>query len=102
MPMPNFSVGLGSFLRTPSHVHSAAKTGANSRMKAELKDWVWAAFVVRKPLFGSCVLRSAKRFKDEPACSNSVQNTVAAATRINASPSLWDSCELSFVMFQAI
>ncbi len=42
-PRPNFSSGLGSSLRLPRKVQSAANTGAKIRMKPGLNDWVWAA-----------------------------------------------------------
>src|SRR5205814_1365312 len=63
--------------RLPSFTHSQANTGARMKMNSAFKDWNqllgkgWPRTSLR-------VLRSANRFRVDPACSNTDQNTAAA------------------------
>src|ERR671918_455553 len=74
-PKENFNGLDGSFL--PSLTQSQANTGASRMMKREFSDWN-QLLGKGHPSTEVRVLRSANRFRVEPACSKSDQNTAAA------------------------
>ena len=73
--MPNLTGIPGSIPRFPSVVHSLENTGASATMKKALKNCVCPAEMRNSPNTDKLVLRSANSVSDDPACSNSVQNT---------------------------
>src|SRR5687767_1303078 len=74
-PKPIFA-GIEGFL-APSHSHNALNNGASKMMNVEFTDWSQLAGISQPPITRS-VRRSAKRFIDEPACSNPDQKQAAA------------------------
>jgi hypothetical protein len=66
--------------RLASAIHAHAKNGAKMKMKSELSDWNQLAGITK---FNAgkvrSVYRSAKRFKEEPACSKPEKNRAQPA-----------------------
>jgi hypothetical protein len=79
-PKANFMGTLGSRPRFARSTHKPAKIGPKTTMMPGLKVWVWAA--LNQP--GISVDWSANRVKDEPACSNRVQNRTENMVRMIA------------------
>src|SRR5258706_7875974 len=75
--MPNLALLDGSFPRNARRTQSHANTGAKAMMNTEFIAWnqLLGNSHPRNTLF---VLRSANRFRVDPACSNSDQNSDAA------------------------
>src|SRR5215217_6024786 len=71
-PSANFTGVDGS--RRPRRSHSHANTGANAQMKNEFIDWN-QLLGYAQPKIDVAVSRSANKFRVDPACSNSDQNT---------------------------
>lgn len=79
-PKANFAGREMSLPRRARASHKAATTGARVITKMGLNDWShpagtsngWPREMTR------CVKRSAKMFRDEPACSNPAQNIAEA------------------------
>src|SRR5262245_3414889 len=63
--------------RFPIRIQIAPKTGASRIRKIELTDWRKDAGM-SQPRMLRLVRRSAKRFKEDPACSNPAQKRTAA------------------------
>src|SRR4029453_4978633 len=74
-PNPIFAGVDGCF--RPRRTQSAPKTGASRMMKIELTDCRNDAGI-SQPKITRWVIRSAKRFIDEPACSHPAQKRTAA------------------------
>ena len=74
--MPNLTGMVGSIPRLAIAFHIIENSGASMTMKIALKNWVCPAEIENRPKTLMSVLRSANSVSDDPACSNSDQNTV--------------------------
>src|SRR5262249_5470023 len=63
--------------RFPRRIQIAPKTGARMIRKIELTDWRKDVGICQPRMF-RLVSRSAKRFNEDPACSNPAQKRTAA------------------------
>ena len=68
-----------------SLIHSVANTGASRMMNTGFTDWNTSKVGVQPKMDTSGILTKscARKFSDEPACSNSAQNRMLATNRIS-------------------
>ena len=75
----------GFAFRAANQVQSEPKTGASRMMKTGFTDWSQLAGI-SQPRITRSVKRSAKRFIEEPACSNPDQKSAARTKSQNITP----------------